>query len=1137
MAAEQSSANLAIEETINRARRLFSSGTGTTLAILKEADQRLSEKLHKLATKAGGPTATFTGAHATVAREQIKVTTDYLEKRLAGHTHEQATQAIDVSVKATVKLAKKLEKRFTGLTRPLALDSQQIQDEVVRGTGSSLLRKQQSSFLRYGQAMVGDFERVLRVAQLEGLDFHQTVSRLVDSGKLGRIGARSLHAKEPGYFPEPTSYVKRRYWAERIVRTEMAYAYNAASLQTMNVARETDFPDMQKKILATFDSRTAADSIAVHGQVRKLEDMFVDGAGRHYLHPPGRPNDRETVVPWRPHWEELPATEPAPPAAQAEAKLAATPPPVTQTAGQRKLELKNALAKAKASVLAKKTAKAEAQGLELAKAKAKMAQAAGQQNLAEALAKQQAATAAVSKTSAVVAPAQKIAQMKATAAAYKAQVEALSKAKVEAEIAAKAAKLRSEAQATIQTVKDLKFVTHKDLMFELKGVYLSGPQVFEELAKQVLGKPIGKTPLPLAIAKVGKKLYPDLDWPKPKPKAAKAAEKLEKTAAKLLKTKNVGKELAALSGEELSALIKAKLPIIKGGADVWANIYKSTPALHADLQALLKAQAQAELSATTWELKEEAVSGVTYVNVFDAKGNKLAYFFKEGDSYVVKPPAELNDPTAKMLMQEAKLTDPKQAAAYASQVSKAIQMKGAAPKVAATAPLVVQPAKPKLAPGEMAWSGRYQAPTREKAKLSDPVKDLREGLGKDTRHGHALALDKDKIENFDVSFTTEIVDGRRDTVVRFKVTEHASKAVLEKLRALPGAKNVEYQYRRLASLNSQVLEKAEKAGGMPGTWTAGAQVKGAVAGKVDVTMSRSHAQGGSEIAAGHNLVEIRFPEPKDQGKSYTETAHVMKQLGIDPERPTEAELKVYKRAKIMAYVDSDAARELAKVPERVPAAVDGVWSRAVKRNPRLEEIERDAELREVSPGHMALYSPTVGKMLEESGVRWLEHNLAGDAEVLEQMFIHDPNGGLLSSRERFQRGLTFQGMSTTRDFQTGGADSVFMRLKTTAGSAAHYGTTVEIDPRELGRLDAYFFNSDNYGAAGAVSERQTIDKIQHTVRSGKLSSSNEIMMQKQVPPTSIRRVRTVHRAAMLKKAKAAGLTEINGVPVEDFFAE
>lgn len=90
-----------------------------------------------------------------------------------------------------------------------------------------------------------------------------------------------------------------RWRAERIVRTELSNAYNSAHLETLKHVKESgQVPNLKKSAIVTFDHRTAADSPPMHGQVRELDEMFRDGAGRRFLHPPGRPNDREKEIPW-----------------------------------------------------------------------------------------------------------------------------------------------------------------------------------------------------------------------------------------------------------------------------------------------------------------------------------------------------------------------------------------------------------------------------------------------------------------------------------------------------------------------------------------------------------------------------------------------------------------------------------------------------------------------------------------------------------------------------------------------------------------------------------------------------------------------------------------------------------------------
>jgi hypothetical protein len=165
--------------------------------------------------------------------------------------------------------------------------------------------------------MAQQFSRIIQVGLTSGATVDQMVASLVAHG--GPKGLRvSLVAKEvaPGVVQRIREgrfkqglFVERKYWAERIVRTEVAYAYNGAAMEGLHALKKEGEP-VKKKIVATFDARTAADSIAVHGQVRELDQPFVDGAGRVYQHPPARPHDRETVLGWFDHWAETPSSEP-----------------------------------------------------------------------------------------------------------------------------------------------------------------------------------------------------------------------------------------------------------------------------------------------------------------------------------------------------------------------------------------------------------------------------------------------------------------------------------------------------------------------------------------------------------------------------------------------------------------------------------------------------------------------------------------------------------------------------------------------------------------------------------------------------------------------------------------------------------
>ncbi len=286
------------------------------LEMLERADQQLERRLRREAQR-HGPTERFTGAGLLAYRRQVQLVNAFVRARMDRNSRRAARRNIRQGWFDTVGLLGNLEQAYSGSVRPLRINTARMMNERTRGVQASLLRQHATSMDRYGEEMERTMRQTLQSNLLAGGTFSQAVDQLVAMrGPRGRV---SVAARELGdgtverirleTIPEGL-FRRHRWWAMRIVRTETAYAQNAAGFEALHAARDVDFPDMQKKILAMMDNRTYPDSIAVHGQIRDLDAMFRDGAGREYLHPPARPNDREVVIPWRPGWDETETSAP-----------------------------------------------------------------------------------------------------------------------------------------------------------------------------------------------------------------------------------------------------------------------------------------------------------------------------------------------------------------------------------------------------------------------------------------------------------------------------------------------------------------------------------------------------------------------------------------------------------------------------------------------------------------------------------------------------------------------------------------------------------------------------------------------------------------------------------------------------------
>lgn len=300
-----------VDRQRERVERIANGPARRELMTILVATQR---QIHE--TLARRPHAVDSWTHADAQASLVLVHEAFatLAPRFRHLLQANAALAWENGVRGTVGLLTHFEKRAGGgkveggVLRPLALAE-------ALALQRPLLMRHATSVDRYGQHMIGVITRELQGGIARGASYYEMTERL--TGLRGPRGNVSLRAAEnpdgtvsrlvTERIPEGL-FVRHRGWAERIVRTEMAHASNAGAMDEMRAEKATRYPDLGKRLIETFDRRTADDSRAAHGQVRELAGLFVDGKGRQYDHPPGRPNDRGVVIPWRERWAGLMAT-------------------------------------------------------------------------------------------------------------------------------------------------------------------------------------------------------------------------------------------------------------------------------------------------------------------------------------------------------------------------------------------------------------------------------------------------------------------------------------------------------------------------------------------------------------------------------------------------------------------------------------------------------------------------------------------------------------------------------------------------------------------------------------------------------------------------------------------------------------
>lgn len=282
------------DNRVQAARLAEDVGRARTRRLLTRAQRDLERRLRDAAGLSGPGADSFTAVQIRVTLAQVKDVLHSLKGGLRGVVLDQAGEAATQQVTSTVGYLNAAEQQYRGVSQRLPIREAALLDRVRSGTEASVLRRvmsdpdhpgQQGVLDRYGENVVGKFEEALQLRFVARQPWAQVRDSLV--------------AESPFLQGAPAS------WAERIVRTETMAANNRAGWETIRTANAS-LGDMVKILMATFDDRTGADSIAVHGQVRRPEEAFASWFGL-YQHPPNRPNDREVVVPQRLSWP-LPAS-------------------------------------------------------------------------------------------------------------------------------------------------------------------------------------------------------------------------------------------------------------------------------------------------------------------------------------------------------------------------------------------------------------------------------------------------------------------------------------------------------------------------------------------------------------------------------------------------------------------------------------------------------------------------------------------------------------------------------------------------------------------------------------------------------------------------------------------------------------
>jgi hypothetical protein len=211
------------------------------------------------------------------------------------------------------------------------------------------------------------------------------------------------------------------------------------------------------------------------------------------------------------------------------------------------------------------------------------------------------------------------------------------------------------------------------------------------------------------------------------------------------------------------------------------------------------------------------------------------------------------------------------------------------------------------------------------------------------------------------------------------------------------------------------------------------------------------------------------------------------------------------------------------------------WHHKTKEVP--SDIDKRLKRKEVAPGYFTFVEE--GKHKEYQKIsRYAIYHFIYSIDNLPQII---QAGGLLSSHERYHRGLLIHGSSTGIDFSTGGADSVFTTIitedKAKIENLPLIKSIIVFDPSLLDRTDWYTYDRDRYGSTNpdVFNDRLNPEELLNKINQLKCTGSEQ-MFRCGISIDKFKAIVCPYEDEAIKIGNylhKAGITEINGQSVDD----
>jgi hypothetical protein len=284
----------------------------------------------------------------------------------------------------------------------------------------------------------------------------------------------------------------------------------------------------------------------------------------------------------------------------------------------------------------------------------------------------------------------------------------------------------------------------------------------------------------------------------------------------------------------------------------------------------------------------------------------------------------------------------------------------------------------------------------------------------------------------------------------------------------------------------------------------------------------------------HGTVKVTIPDGKD---IEAELSEALQKAGIDSAKalaePDEKDERMWKKHQVLraalgpfGYRQSHVAQSTIESEELLDAKIAAG---------KLQKQVETAKIEHVANGKQAVVIEDEAKA-QAGGVRFVYVGLKGGVGAAYARLRE--GAGAWSNRLRWWNGVQGNATSPDSDNAGGGSFAVFARFGNVNADGKDWGmcggnVKLIFHPRVLRRADWYAFKTDSFGKWANDNDGVTRDEAYKTYS----NSSHEVCFEDAISQRDLAGISVndeSDKASLVKWSKEAGITEVNGIPLEQF---